>query len=94
MTFNVSKCKILHIGRNNPEHDYYMHGVKMGTTEIERDMGVMVAKTLKPMEQCEAAAGRAMSVLGQLRRNFHYRAVFRIRPDPKLFGLRIRIRNY
>jgi hypothetical protein len=73
MTFNVSKCKILHIGRNNPEYDYYMHGVKMGTTEIERDVGVMVSKTLKPMDQCEAAAGRAMSVLGQLRRNFHYR---------------------
>jgi len=73
MAFNVSKCKVLHIGRNNPEYRYYMNGMEMGTTEMERDVGVLVSKSLKPAEQCEAAAGRAMSVLGQLRRNFHYR---------------------
>jgi len=33
----------------------------------------MVSKNLKPGVQCEAAAGRALSVLNQLRRNFHYR---------------------
>jgi hypothetical protein len=23
MAFNVKKCKILHVGRNNPEFDYF-----------------------------------------------------------------------
>ena len=33
----------------------------------------MITKTLKPSVQCDKAAGRALSVLGQIRRNFHYR---------------------
>jgi len=73
MTFDVAKCKILHVGRNNPAYSYYMNGKEVGTTEMERDVGVLMNKSLKPPDQCEAAAGRAMSVLGQLRRNFHYR---------------------
>jgi len=73
MSFNVAKCKVLHVGRNNPQYEYYMDGMKLGVTEVEKDVGVMVAKSLKPSEQCEAAAGRATSVLYQIRRNFHYR---------------------
>jgi len=73
MSFNVAKCKILHVGRNNPEYEYFMDSVKVGTTDMERDVGVMVAKSLKPGEQCGIAAGRAMSVLTQIRRNFHFR---------------------
>ena len=73
MSFNLSKCKIMHVGLHNPQYDYYMRGTKLGTTDEERDIGVLVTKNLKPSAQCSQAAGRAMSVLGQLRRNFHYR---------------------
>jgi len=50
-----------------------MDGMKMGTREMERGVGVVVCRSLKPGEQCEAAAGRATSVLHPIRRNFHYR---------------------
>jgi hypothetical protein len=73
MAFNVAKCKVMHVGRNNPEYDYTMRGVKLGKTDEEKDIGVTITKNLKPSVQCEKAAGRAMAVLNQIRRNFHYR---------------------
>jgi hypothetical protein len=73
MSFNISKCKIMHVGKNNPCYEYTMRGVKLGVTEEERDIGVVITKNLKPSEQCSKAAGRATAVLNQLKRNFHYR---------------------
>jgi hypothetical protein len=73
MSFNVQKCKIMHVGKNNPCYEYTMRGAKLGTTEEERDIGVVITKNLKPSEQCSKAAGRATAVLNQIRRNFHYR---------------------
>ncbi len=63
----------MHIGRHNPGYEYTMRGTKLGETDEERHIGVMITKTLKPSVQCDKAAGRALSVLGQIRRNFHYR---------------------
>jgi hypothetical protein len=73
MSFNLDKCKVMHVGTHNPAYEYYMRGVRLEVTEEEKDIGVAVTKNLKPSAQCSKAAGRASSVLGQLRRNFHYR---------------------
>jgi len=73
MSFNLAKCKIMHVGLHNPGFDYYMNGTMISSTEEERDIGITVTKNLKPSAQCSKAAGRAAAVLGQLRRNFHYR---------------------
>ncbi len=72
MAFNIAKCKVMHIGRHNPGYEYTMRGTKLEETDEERDIGVMITKTLKPSVQCDKATGRALSVLGQIRRNFHY----------------------
>ena len=29
MTFNVEKCKVMHIGKNNEQFSYFMDGVKL-----------------------------------------------------------------
>jgi hypothetical protein len=73
MSFNLDKCKVMHVGTHNPAYEYFMRGVRLEVTEEEKDIGVAVTKNLKPSAQCSKAAGRASSVLGQLRRNFHYR---------------------
>jgi len=73
MEFNVGKCKIMHIGRTNPRHEYYMNGIKLTTTEEEKDVGVLIHSSLKPSRQCEKAAMTASGVLGQVTRNFHFR---------------------
>ena len=73
MEFNVKKCKVLHIGHNNPGHTYTMNGQQLGVTEEESDVGVVTTSNLKPAAQCRKAARTAAAVLGQICRAFHYR---------------------
>jgi hypothetical protein len=73
MAFNVLKCHVMHVGRDNPRADYTMHGQKLAKTEMERDVGVTVSRDLKQAEQCKKAAQTAGAVLGQIQRAFHYR---------------------
>lgn len=76
MKYNVDKCKIMHIGRNNPGHCYSMEGRELVKIEEEKDVGVIVHKGLKPSQQCNKAANTARGVLNSLIRNFHYRDRF------------------
>ena len=50
-----------------------MGGTKLDTVEFEKDVGVIVHKSLKPCMQCTRAAGRANVILGQLSRALTYR---------------------
>ena len=68
--FNVDKCNVLHLGRNNPAREYTMFGKKLGVTEEEKHLGVLINKTLKPGAQVAKAAKKANQVLGQLARAF------------------------
>jgi hypothetical protein len=61
------------VGRNNPGYAYFMNVTQVGTTDEERDIGVVISKSLKPASQCNIAAGRATTVLNQIKRSFHYR---------------------
>ena len=56
MSFNVTKCKVMHVGRNNPRAEYYMSGTKLDTTDAKRDIGVKVHHSLRPSTQCKEAA--------------------------------------
>ena len=78
MEFNAKKCKIMHIGRSNPQYNYCMGGYAPAGTVLvevseEKDIGVIVSNTLKPSAQCAKAAKKANSILGQMSRSFHYR---------------------
>ncbi len=73
MSFNVKKCKILHIGNNNPRHKYRMNGIELDETDQEKDIGVIISSNLKPAKQCQKAAATAGTVLRQITKNFHYR---------------------
>jgi Reverse transcriptase (RNA-dependent DNA polymerase)/Endonuclease-reverse transcriptase len=73
MLFNVSKCKVMHVGRNNEKKDYVMNGVTLDSTKEEKDLGVAISDTLKPAAQCAKAAKTALGVLGQITRAFRYR---------------------
>ena len=52
MIFNVEKCKVMHLGKNNPRFEYEMTD-KDGNTkvlksvEMEKDLGVNVQENLK-----------------------------------------------
>lgn len=73
MSFNVKKCKVMHIGHSNKKRDYTMEGQQLEKTLEEKDIGVYMTRDLKPSTHCGRAANMATSVLRQIQKNFHYR---------------------
>ncbi len=78
MQFNPDKCKVLHFGRSNDKTHYTMNGYAPSGTVLEnvneeKDVGVWISNSLKPSVQCQKAASRASSVLGQMSRAVSYR---------------------
>ena len=73
MEFNVKKCKVMHIGRQNIMHQYTMNNTPLQVCVMERDIGVQISDNLKPAIQCAEAARRANAILTQVSRAFLYR---------------------
>jgi uncharacterized protein (UPF0303 family) len=70
MLFNVSKCGVLHLGFNNMESDYYLGGSKVEKLQEERDLGVIIDRSLKSSKQCAKAYNSANATLGMIKRSF------------------------
>lgn len=47
MSLNANKCAVLHIGANNPNHNYILKGVQLAAVKQQRDLGVVIASDLK-----------------------------------------------
>ena len=73
MLFNLSKCKVLHVGYNNSKYDYFMNGATLEKVTEEKDLGIYIDHTLKSSRQCSAAAAKANRTLGIIRRTFQSR---------------------
>ena len=77
MIFNVEKCKVMHIGRENPRFEYEMTD-KQGSTkvlksvEIEKDLGVYVQENLKFEKHISLTINRANKLVGLIKRTFSY----------------------
>jgi len=74
MPFNVSKCKIMHVGKKNVKFEYNLMGQKIPTTTEEKDLGVFFSDTLKPSLNCDKASKSANKVVGMIRRNISNRS--------------------
>ena len=73
MKFNVNKCKVMHLGYNNPSYEYSMNDEVLIDTEEERDLGVTIHKSLKPSCHIAHCVKKANQMLGMIRRSFHYK---------------------
>ena len=67
MRFNINKCKVLHLGKNNDKRSNLVYSMKhangisheLTETVLERDLGVLISQP-----QVEAAAFRANRAFG------------------------------
>ena len=74
LTFNTSKCKRMHIGKDNPKFEYTMttenNNIILAETVQEKDLGVWISNNLKWEKQVVAATQQAMVVSRSVKRAF------------------------
>ena len=74
MRYNADKCGVMHLGAQNPHHTYTMGSTQLTESTVEKDLGVLVHKSLKVASQCAAAAKKGNRALGMIKRNFAFRS--------------------
>jgi len=72
--FNKGKCRILHLRRNNPTHQYRIRADFLESSSVERDLGVLVDDRLTMSQQCALAAKKADGNLGCIKKSVSSRS--------------------
>ena len=68
MLFNIVKCNVMHLGRNNEKAEYEIDGTKLDEIVEERDLGVIIQKDLKCNRQCSRDVKTANRVLFMIKK--------------------------
>ena len=76
MQFNINKCKVLSVGKNNSRSKYTLNHEEVVRSKYEKDLGVIVDSDLRLQKQCLGARNKANKVLG-----FIFRSVKSRRSD-------------
>ena len=66
----TDKCKVLHIGNQNPQYEYRMCDTCLEALIEEKDLGVIVDEKLKYDTHTATHANKANKVLALIRRTF------------------------
>ena len=87
MPFNKKKCKVLHLGRRNPNCSYAIGGTELETVQVEKDLGIQIDQDLKFRKHAATVVAKAFQILAVIRRSF---ALMDVRTLPTLFKSLVR----
>uniref|UniRef100_M3XLH7 Reverse transcriptase domain-containing protein n=1 Tax=Latimeria chalumnae TaxID=7897 RepID=M3XLH7_LATCH len=80
MKFNVGKCKVLHLGVNNPKRLYHLNDQKLESADNEKDLGIIIDDKLKFSHHSNMAVSKANKMLGVIKRTITSRKMEVITP--------------
>ena len=73
INFNITKCKVLHLGHNNPQHDYTIRDredlIVLAKTTCEKDLGVNIDNKLTFNEHIVTQVKKARGTAGVINRS-------------------------
>ena len=70
LSFNVSKCKFLHLGRSAPDRTYQIQNQIIEQVTAEKDLGIIIDNQMKFHQHVSFAASKAMRMIGVIRKTF------------------------
>ena len=74
MNFNIDKCGVMNVGRENSHNRYNISKVTLNRSEWERALDVQVSSDLRPRKQCIEARNRGNRLLGFITRSINSRS--------------------
>ena len=90
LKFNKEKCKILHLGRNNPPNKYFIgkgdQRIPLEVTELEKDLGVHVDPDLNFKNHVKTIVKKASFSSYKILKNFTFREANILIPIFKSMG--------
>ena len=80
MQFNTNKCKVMHVGHRNERAIYNMDNHRLEEVEEEKDLGVLIHRTLSVSNNCAVAVKKVNQMAGHIYRTVTHKSVQTVVP--------------